>query len=84
MQKELYFEPSLALDGGDDGLVFYRSIIPLYTPKLKIGGELIFELDGAQAEYTAELMKTENYGDIEIFDDLGDIHRAIKGTLFEF
>ena len=84
MQKELYFEPELALDGGDDGMIFYRGIIPLYTPKLKSGGQLIFELDGIEAEYTRELMKAENYGDIEIFDDLGGIHRAIKGTLFEF
>ena len=83
MQKELYFEPSLALHGGEDGCDFYRKIIPLYTPKLKLGGQLIFELDGKEAEYTRELMKAENYGDIEIFDDLGGIHRAIKGTLFE-
>lgn len=84
MQKELYFEPALALDGGEDGCDFYRKIIPLYTPKLKFGGQLIFELDSEEAEYTANLLKTENYKDIEIFDDLGGIHRAIKGTLFEF
>ncbi len=84
MQKELYFEPKLALDGGDDGLDFYRRIIPLYSPKLKVGGQLIFELDGNQALYTKALMKAANYKDIEIFDDLGGIHRAIKGTLFEF
>lgn len=84
MQRELYFEPALALDGGEDGCDFYRKIIPLYTPKLKVGGQLIFELDGIEAEYTAELMKAENYGEIEIFDDLGGIHRAIKGTLFRF
>lgn len=84
MQRELYFEPALALDGGEDGCDFYRKIIPLYTQKLKIGGQLIFELDGIEAEYTAELMKAENYGEIEIFDDLGGIHRAIKGTLFHF
>ncbi len=84
MQRELYFEPALALDGGEDGCDFYRRIIPLYTQKLKIGGQLIFELDGIEAEYTAKLMKAENYGEIEIFDDLGGIHRAIKGTLFHF
>ncbi len=83
MQKELYFEPTMALDGGEDGLDFYRRIIPLYSPKLKVGGQLIFELDGNEAEYTKSLMEAENYNDIEIFDDLGGIHRAIKGTLFE-
>ena len=84
MQKELYFEPALALDGGEDGCDFYRRIIPLYSPKLKAGGQLIFELDGKEAEYTKAMMETANYKDIEIFDDLGGIHRAIKGTLFEF
>lgn len=84
MQKELYFEPKLALDGGKDGLDFYRRIIPLYTPKLKLNGQLIFELDGSEAQYTENLLKAENYSEIEIFDDLGGIHRAIKGTLFEF
>lgn len=84
MQKELYFEPSLALDGGSDGCDFYRRIIPLYSPKLKYGGQLIFELDSTQAEYTKSLMEQENFKEIEIFDDLGGIHRAIKGTLFEF
>ena len=84
MQKELYFEPAMALDGGNDGCDFYRRIIPLYSPKLKCEGQLIFELDGEQAEYTKAIMQTENYKEIEIFDDLGGIHRAIKGTLFEF
>lgn len=84
MQKELYFEPVLALDGGEDGCDFYRKIIPFYTPKLKSGGQLIFELDGAEAEYTAKLLEAANYREIEIFDDLGGIHRAIKGTLFDF
>lgn len=83
MQRELYFEPALALDGGNDGCDFYRRIIPMYTPKLKAGGQLILELDGPQAEYTETLMKAENYRDISILDDLGGIHRAIKGTLFE-
>lgn len=84
MQKELYFEPVMALDGGEDGCDFYRRIIPLYSPKLKYGGQLIFELDGDEAEYTKAVMEAANYKDIEIFDDLGGIHRAIKGTLFEF
>ena len=84
MQKELYHEPSMALDGGEDGCDFYRRIIPMYTPKLKSGGQLIFELDGEEAEYTKSLMEAANYREIEILDDLGGIHRAIKGTLFEF
>lgn len=83
MQKELYFEPELALDGGEDGLDFYRGIINLYTSKLKVGSQLIFELDSLQAEHTQRLMEKKNFREIEIFDDLGGIHRAIKGTLFE-
>ncbi len=84
MQRELYFEPKLALYGGEDGCDFYRKIIPLYTPKLKKGGQLIFELDGKEAEYTKALLTSAGYSDIEIFDDLGGVHRAIKGTLKDF
>lgn len=82
LQKEVTFEPALALAGGDeDGCSFYRDIIPLYTPKLRNGGMLAFEYDDQQAYVIKELMEKENYEDICIFDDLGGVHRAINGTV---
>lgn len=83
LQKEVKREPALALDGGEDGCDFYRRIIPMYTSKLRKGGMLAFELDGEQATLVGELMTQSGYRNVSVFDDLGDIHRAINGTLFE-
>lgn len=81
LQKEVTFEPSLALAGGDDGCDFFRQIVPLYTPKLRNGGMLAFEYDGDQAFVIKDIMTKENYRNICIFDDIGGVHRAINGTL---
>ena len=82
LQKEVTFEPSLALaGGGEDGCDFYRRIIPLYTPKLTQGGMLAFEYDAQQAFIIKDLMEQKNYSQISIFDDLGGVHRAINGTV---
>ena len=81
LQKEVCFEPELALEGGEDGCDFYRRIVPLYTPKLKNGGMLAFEYDGNQAEVISILMKDNGFENIIVFDDLGGVHRAINGTV---
>lgn len=81
LQKEVRFEPSLALAGGSDGCDFYRRIIPLYTPKLKQGGMLAFEYDGTQAQVISSLMEEAGFEAITLFDDIGGVHRAINGTV---
>lgn len=83
LQREVCFEPSLALAGGEDGCDFYRKIVPMYTPKLKVGGMLALEYDSSQAQVISELMTAEGYHNIQVFDDLGGVHRAINGTVFE-
>ncbi len=79
LQKEVLFEPELALFGGEDGCDFIRGIVSLYTKKLRKGGMLALELDAEEALYTAELMKDAGYESINILDDLGGIHRAVTG-----
>ncbi len=81
LQTEVRFEPRLALAGGKDGCDFYRRIIPMYAKKLRLGGMLAFEYDSEQAHTIAELMKAESFTNIHIYDDLGEVHRAINGTL---
>ena len=81
LQREVQFEPALALEGGEDGCDFYRRIVPLYTPKLRKGGMLAFEYDSDQAEVIYKLMKAHNFTNINVFDDLGGVHRAINGTV---
>lgn len=80
LQKEVQFEPRMALDGGDDGLVFYRSIIDKWSVKLKKGGMLAMELGENQFESVHWLMEEKGFKSIKGYLDLGDIHRAINGT----
>jgi release factor glutamine methyltransferase len=55
LQKEVSFEPSLALDGGADGLDFYRRIAREYREHLNPNGLLLLEIGSTQAETAAAL-----------------------------
>ena len=43
------YEPHMALDGGEDGLDFYRAIAAKWKPALRLGGSLLFEVGIGQA-----------------------------------
>ena len=77
LQPEVGFEPETALDGGADGLVFYREITRLWTPLLKRGGAMAFELGEGQAEPVAAMLERQGYSDIKTALDLGGTKRAI-------
>lgn len=81
LQPEVKNEPRLALDGGIDGYDFYRFIIKNWTKKLKQGGHMAFELGENQFETVKALMTDENFTNIKEKLDLGNIQRAIIGTL---
>lgn len=74
------YEPHLALDGGEDGLRFYRAILEHWTPLLSPGGRLCFEVGIGQADSVLRLMRTVGYGDIQIVKDLHGISRVVYGT----
>ena len=58
------FEPRMALDGGIDGLDYYRAIIPAAVGHLHPGGWLLFEVGIGQAESVRELfMQTGKFGE---------------------
>lgn len=73
------FEPTLALDGGADGLDFYRAVTELWTPVLKPGGRLIFEVGIGQANQVARMMVNAGYERILITRDTGKIDRVVEG-----
>lgn len=81
LQEEVRFEPQTALDGGEDGLDFYRAIIRDWTSKLKKGGALVFELGEDQAAPVAEMMKARGYINIRTETDFGGCERAIIGQM---
>ena len=73
------FEPLLALDGGEDGLDFYRQITTLWQPALKPGGHLLYEVGIGQAEQVAWLLVKAGYENIRITRDTGGIDRVVEG-----
>lgn len=75
------YDPRIALDGGEDGLDFYRSIVkdaPLHLCK---GGYLMFELGIDQSKEVEAMMKNCGYQEIEIVKDYNKIERIIYGRI---
>lgn len=81
LQTEISYEPRMALDGGEDGLKFYRAIVKDYVSKIKRGGMLAFELGEGQFNDVKALMEKENIKDIGEKLDLGGIQRVVYGTV---
>ena len=72
-------EPRLALDGGNDGLYFYREIIKEAPNYLNNNGFLVFEIGYDEAEDISLIMK-KNF-DTKIYKDLNHLDRVIVGQL---
>lgn len=75
------YEPHLALDGGADGLDFYRSISRDWKEALAPGGRLFFEVGIGQADPVLRLMRSQGFGDLQVVKDQNKIPRVVLGTL---
>ncbi len=73
------WEPIGALDGGADGLNFYRKIILQAGKFLKTNGILMLELGLGCADETVYMMKGAGYEDVELRKDYAGIERIIQG-----
>jgi release factor glutamine methyltransferase len=80
LQEEVRREPSLALDGGADGLNFYRRIIEGAPAHLEAGGALLLETGDGESEAVAQLM-AKDFENIRTVNDLNDLPRVVLGTL---
>lgn len=82
LDKEVQKEPKLALDGGYDGLDFYRKIIKNADEYLKFNGYLCFEIGYDQKEDVENLLKEqEKYANITCKKDLCDNDRVVTAKL---
>lgn len=80
LQAEVRFhDPRIALDGGEDGLYFYRRIIKESISHIKTGGSLLFEIGCGQGEDVKALMKGHGYESVEIKKDLSGLDRVATG-----
>lgn len=82
LSEEVHKEPRAALDGGEDGLIFYRAILRDYAAMVKAGGLILFEIGYDQAEDLRGLCAAYlPCADVEIIRDLGGRDRVVAITL---
>lgn len=74
------FEPKNALDGGADGLKFYRIIAKEAKNYLKAGGRIVFEIGYNQGESVPEILKREGYSKIIVSKDLCGNDRVVSAV----
>lgn len=77
VQEELKFEPKRALDGGKDGLDFYRKIIDGAKGRLISGGLIAFEVGQGQAGQVSKWLQDAGYDNIHRFRDHAGIERVV-------
>ena len=75
------YEPHLALHGGDDGLVFYRSIAKNFAAALNSGGYLCFEFGMGQGDDVCAILEENQYTILERTRDYNDRERAVIAQL---
>lgn len=75
------YEPLMALDGGVDGLDFYRFIASKWKSAIRLGGTLAFEVGIDQAEAVAQIMAENGFENIITTEDTGGIPRVVEGTI---
>lgn len=74
------YEPKLALDGGDDGLVFYRKIIKQLPNWLNDDGRVYFEIGFDEGEQVKNLL-TKSFKDVKIIKDIEKNDRIVSAIL---
>lgn len=74
-------EPRLALDGSEDGLLFYRRIIEGCRAYLKGGGMLFFEIGHDQGAAVRELMEQAGFLEVQVTKDYAGLDRVVSGIL---
>ena len=77
LQPEVAQEPAMALEAGDDGLVFYRALAQHYRDALRPGGALVLEIGWQQRQTVMELLAGNGWADIECRRDYGGNDRCI-------
>ncbi|MDD5952744.1 MAG: peptide chain release factor N(5)-glutamine methyltransferase [Oscillospiraceae bacterium] len=80
LQAEVQKEPKEALDGGEDGLTFYRAIAGLWLPLLKPGGLVALEVGEGQSRQVGRLLEEAGIQQVRYANDFGGIERVVFGT----
>ena len=77
LQPEVAQEPAMALEAGEDGLVFYRALAQHYQNALCPGGALVLEIGWQQREAVTALLAENGWTDIRCIQDFGGNDRCV-------
>ena len=80
LQEEVKNEPAMALDGGNDGLDFYKIIPKNWISYLKLGGFLCVEFGIHQEDDVETIFKQANLSDIKKIKDFNGIYRVLSAV----
>lgn len=83
LQTEVIHEPAMALDGGEDGLDFYRALPGICLPLLQPGGLLLLEIGEDQGREVAELLTRAGYREVSVQKDYAGLDRIVSGRRAE-
>lgn len=72
-------EPMMALDGSEDGLLFYRKIVEESRKHLRKEGRLLFEIGYDQGEAVKKLMEDGGFKEVKVIKDLAGLDRVVCG-----
>lgn len=78
LDEEVLHDPMIALDGGEDGLDYYRRIIKEAGQYLRSGGTIIFEVGDDQARPVSEILINNGFEDIKCIKDYAQTERVVK------
>jgi release factor glutamine methyltransferase len=80
MREVADYEPRIALDGGPDGLTFYRRLLQEGTLWIKPGGLLALEIGCAQGRAVSALLKDSGlFCQVSLLQDLSGMDRVVSG-----
>ncbi len=82
LQPEVRKEPRMALDGGADGLRFYRRLATDAPRCLKRGGSLFLELGDGQAQPVSALVSAAGFTGVRVHNDLFGKPRVLEALLY--
>ena len=81
MEEVRKYDPYIALDGGEDGLDFYRRIIGGAQDYLKRGGQILMEIGSGQAKAVSEFLREAGFKEIDVCRDFAGLDRVVSGRL---
>lgn len=79
MEEVRGYDPQIALDGGADGLVFYRRLIREGWEYLTPGGVMLLEIGSSQGAWVRTHMEEQGYQDVQVVRDLAGLERVVLG-----